>query len=478
MRIYGHHLETEVEPFRDYLRAVRPKDTDELDIPEESEIEFNYGPKTQWTKEEYLRLHFKLRRHWYASKTWDDLFHFVVHCLPRMMESHHQSMSRLIAKWHYQQEKGLTWKEWAKGILDGQPIEGAPLEGTDLSRRESRCPEPTVPGWHPPMLEDVLTPPVVSASSESLEEEPQRIPNYSSTQGNQHLLSAQPSAPVSRTPSPEDWQAEERRRTMQAVKDITTGQPTPTLEENQMYDWDGQFDDTLGLPIQLRNRVSDPGSPPVRASQRAPGYGGGAGGATVNIGSGPGPYTVTKDTKGNSTGEAEELPSQQREDRTVHPPPQPQSWKTQTTKTMVGWTSPQEIHRQADFVPSGEGPGIVASADPRDVGTQREPLEPTPYGPPRTEEVRCQCLDFSMNTPIYPAPCQICGVQTIRLTTVREASEENRKIQAHLPQERRKLQGGGVQTVRMNIRESVHADGVTNLDTFHPNVLPGTTAMS
>ena len=69
-------------------------------------------------------------------------------------------------------------------------------------------------------------------------------------------------------------------------------------------------------------------------------------------------------------------------------------------------------------------------------------------------------------------------VQTIRQTTAREASEENWKIQAHLPQERRKLQGGGVQTVQMNIRESVHADGVTNLDTFHPNVLPGMTAMS
>ena len=42
MQIYGRHLETEVEPFRDYLRAVRPEDMDELDIPEESEIEFNY----------------------------------------------------------------------------------------------------------------------------------------------------------------------------------------------------------------------------------------------------------------------------------------------------------------------------------------------------------------------------------------------------------------------------------------------------
>ena len=160
------------------------------------------------------------------------------------------------------------------------------------------------------MLEDVLIPPVVLASSESLEEEPQRIPDYGSTQGNQHLLSAQPSAPVSRTPTPEDQQAEEQWRAMQAVKDITTGQPTSTLEENQMYDWDGQFDDTLGLPIQLRNRVSDPGTSPVRASPRAPGYGGDAGGATVNIGSGPGLYTVTKDTKGNGTGEAEELPPQ------------------------------------------------------------------------------------------------------------------------------------------------------------------------
>ena len=99
------------------------------------------------------------------------------------------------------------------------------------------------------MPEDVLIPPVVSASSESLEEEPQQIPNYSSTQGNQHLPSAQPSAPVGRTPTPEDRQAEERWRAMQAVKDIITGQPTSTLKENQMYDWDGQFNDTLGLPI-------------------------------------------------------------------------------------------------------------------------------------------------------------------------------------------------------------------------------------
>ena len=91
---------------------------------------------------------------------------------------------------------------------------------------------------------------------------------------------------------------------------MTESQPTPTLKENQMYDWDGQFDEMLGLPIQLRNRVSNPGTPPVRASPRAPGYGGGVRGATVNIGSGPRLYTVTEDTRGNGMGEVEELPPQ------------------------------------------------------------------------------------------------------------------------------------------------------------------------
>ena len=66
------------------------------------------------------------------------------------------------------------------------------------------------------------------------------------------------------------------------------------------------------------------GTPPVRASPRAPGYSEGVGGATVNIGSGPGLYMVTKDTRGNGMGEAEELPSQQGEGRTVSPTPQPQ----------------------------------------------------------------------------------------------------------------------------------------------------------
>ena len=173
---------------------------------------------------------------------------------------------------------------------------------------------------------------------------------------------------------------------MQPVKDITTGQPTSTPEGNQMYDWDGQFDDALGLPLQLRNWVSDPGTSPVRASPEAPGYGEDTRGATANIGSGPRLYTVTEDTKGNSTGEAKELLPQQKEDRTVPPTLQPQSRRTQTTKSMVGQTSLQEVHSWVDLVPSGEGPGTVASADSTDVDTQREPIEPTPYGPPRTED--------------------------------------------------------------------------------------------
>ena len=103
------------------------------------------------------------------------------------------------------------------------------------------------------MPEDVLIPPVVSASSGSSEEGPQQTPDHGPNQGNWRPLSVQPITPVSRTSMPEDRWTKERQRAVQAVRDITTGQPTPTLEENQMYDWNGQFDETLGLLIQLRN---------------------------------------------------------------------------------------------------------------------------------------------------------------------------------------------------------------------------------
>ena len=43
----------------------------------------------------------------------------------------------------------------------------------------------------------------------------------------------------------------------------------------------------------------------------------------MSIRSGPGLYTVTEDTKGNGAGEAEELPPQQGEGRTVPPTLQP-----------------------------------------------------------------------------------------------------------------------------------------------------------
>ena len=192
-----------------------------------------------------------------------------------------------------------------------------------MNRQGIGRPESVVPSWYPPMPEDVLIPLVVSASSRSSEEESQWTSDHGPNQGNQRLPNTQPNTPVSQTSVLEDRWMEERQRAIQAMRDITTGQPTPTLEENQMYDWDGQFDEMLGLPIQLRNRVSDPGTPPVRDSPKAPAPGGGAVGATVNIGSGPGLYMVTEDTKGNGIGEVKKLPPQQGEDRTVPPTLQP-----------------------------------------------------------------------------------------------------------------------------------------------------------
>ena len=111
-----------------------------------------------------------------------------------MIESHHQNMTRLIAEWHYQQEKGLTWKEWAEGVLDGQPVEGAPQERTNLDRQGTVHPESAVPSWYPRMPEDVLIPPVVSASSGSSEEDPQQTSDHGPNQGNRRLTNTQPSA--------------------------------------------------------------------------------------------------------------------------------------------------------------------------------------------------------------------------------------------------------------------------------------------
>ena len=393
------------------------------------------------------------------------------------MESHHQNMSRLIAEWRYQQEKGLTWKEWAEGILDGRPVEGAPGEGTDLNRQGLRCPESTIPGWYPPMPEDVLIPPVVSASSGLLEEGPEQTPDHNPNQGNQHLPSVQPYTPVSQTSMPEDRWTEEWQRAIQAVRDITTGQPSPTLEENQMYDWDGQFDETLGLPIQLRNRVSDPGTPLVRASPRTPGHGGGAGGATANIGSGPRLYTVTEDTRGNGTGEAEELPPQWGEGRTVPPTPQPRPQKTQAAEGKVGRMSPQEIRWQADFAQSGEDqaerPFLVLWMQA--LGENLWSLHH--MDPPGQRMVWPQCLDFSTNTPIYLTPCQICGSLDHQTDYWRQTKGIGRS-KFTLLQGRWGFKEKVPELYEWTSRGIAHADGVTNLDTFHPNVRPDMTARS
>ena len=220
---------------------------------------------------------------------------------------------------------------------------------------------------------------------------------------------------------------EERQRAIQAVRDITTGQPTPTHEENQMYDWDGQFDETLGLPIQLRNRVSDPGTPPVRVSPRAPAPGGGTIKTTANIESGPKLHPVTKDTRGNGTGEVEKLPSQQGEDRTVPPTPQPQPEKIQFVKGTVGQADPQEVHHRVNFTTDEEGPGRETYAGPGDTGTQEELLEPTPYGPPGQKTFDHSVYTLIPTPPSIQHPARYVEAQTIRQNTVHEVGGKNRK---------------------------------------------------
>ena len=83
--------------------------------------------------------------------------------------------------------------------------------------------------------------------------------------------------------------------------------------------------------------------------------------------------------------------------------------------------------------------------------------------------------------PTHPSiqhPARYVEAWTIRQTTVREANEGNQKIQVHPPPGKMRLQGEGAQTVQMNIQGNAHADGVINLDTFHPNVWPDMTARS
>ena len=59
-------------------------------------------------------------------------------------------MNRLIVAWHYQQEKGLMWKEWAKGVQDGRPVEGVCLQEWTGMRQHYDSLDLTHPaGTHP-----------------------------------------------------------------------------------------------------------------------------------------------------------------------------------------------------------------------------------------------------------------------------------------------------------------------------------------
>ena len=135
-----------------------PADTDELEIPDKEEIEFQYQRDMRWTEEEYMRLLFQLRRHWYQSETWDDLFHFVVRSRPRLMVSHNYCMSHMISKWKYQQEKGLLWKEWAERVLNHGPLPEGPSKKRIGYQKEGNF-RRYVSITNPPRLpDDVLIP--------------------------------------------------------------------------------------------------------------------------------------------------------------------------------------------------------------------------------------------------------------------------------------------------------------------------------
>ena len=259
MRIYTQHLQAEIEPFQDYLRVVDPTDTEELEIPDEEEIEFTYQRNTPWTEEEYMKLLLRLRRHWYRSETWDDLFRFVVRSRPRLLESHNYCMSHMISEWKYQQEKGLLWKEWAEQVLsrevhpEGPPDEEDWIPSGGNFRRYVSVTNP------PRMPEGVLIPLVESASSAT-----------GSFGGGQ----VSPRERIEVSPLGDDVSREERdaerRRAVQAVRDITTTSGAPAESEEQKYAWDTLCDEPLGLPEELPARVSDPGTPPRENEETTP----------------------------------------------------------------------------------------------------------------------------------------------------------------------------------------------------------------
>ena len=67
--------------------------------------------------------------------------------------------------------------------------------------------------------------------------------------------------------------------------------------------------------------------------------------------------------------------------------------------------------------------------------------------PPRQRMFDPNAWILVQTHPFIQHPARYVEARTIRQTTVREASKENRKIQAHPPLEKMRLQGGGTQTV-------------------------------
>ena len=413
MRIYTQHLQTEIEPFQDYLRVMDPADTDELEIPDEEKIEFQYQRDTRWTEEEYIRLLFQLQRHWYQSETWDDLFHFVVRSRPRLMESHNYRMSRMISEWKYQQEKGLLWKEWAERVLHRGPLpEGPPNEedwipeGGNFRRYVSITNPPRMP-------DNVLIPPIDFAS---LATDSPRGGYASPREGalprdEEGPTRGSPTQEGSRSLTPAEERDVECRRAVQAVREITASRLASAEQDGPRYEWDAHYDAPLGLPTELPNRVSDPGIPPTGGQE-------------------PVREPVTTQRPPSTPGSPLEKETDVRNDLDEQ--------ATRGTGEQRGHTLPALVTTQRSWIPilephkttlvsheRGSRPGQEQGQDELGLMTEereaRPPwgtlekcpviwgYEPTPTGPPQQGDTQPQRLNF--DTPIEGncIPCFICN---------------------------------------------------------------------
>ena len=409
MWIYTQHLQTEIEPFQDYLQVVDPADTDELEIPDEEEIEFQYQWDSRWTEEEYMKLLFRLRQHWYQSETWDDLFRFVVRSQPRLMESYNYRMSRMISEWKYQQEKGLLWKEWAERVLSRGPFPEGPSneedwipEGGNFRRYVSITNPPRMP-------DDVLIPPMDFASSAT--DSPSggyASPSGGAQQrGEEGPTRGSPVHEERRTLTPEEERDLERQRAMQAMREITAPRQASAEQDGPRYDWDTLYDAPLGLPMELPNRVSNPGTPPTGGQDSTRGPATSPGSPST-----PGSWSDERDDLDE---EATRETGGQRENtswapvitrRSMIPTPVPR--KTTLASHEKGGQWGQEQGR--------DEPGLAAveeEARPPWGTSGKHPAvrgyEPTPTGPPQQGDTQPQRLNFNTQIEGDHEPCFICN---------------------------------------------------------------------